>query len=86
MHTLRKTQRTGNGFKERLIIKGFKHADDMNKFLSSQSNNEWTINSEPEYHGSFKPELAALKPGTYAFAGGKYYNVKSLDASILAHI
>ena len=86
MYTLRKTERTGNGFKERLIIKGFKTSDAMCAFLGRQHDNSWTVNSAPEYYGSFNPELAALKPGTYAFAGGRYHNVKSLDATTLAHI
>ena len=86
MYTLRKIERTGNGFKERLIIKGFKTSNAMYAFLGQQFDNSWTVNSEPDYYGNFKPELAALKPGTYAFAGGKYHNVKSLDATALAHI
>lgn len=86
MYTIRKTIRTGNGFKERLQIKGFKSSQAMHDFLNKQSDNTWQVNSEPDYYGAFKPELAALKPGKYAFAGGQWHNVKSLDPSILAHI
>ena len=86
LYTVRKTIRTGNGFKERLQIKGFKSSDLMHKFLNAQCDNSWNVNSEPDYYGGFKPGLADLKPGKYAYAGGQWHNVKSLDASILAHI
>lgn len=87
MKTIRRIQRIGNDtFKERVIIKGFKDAAAMHRFLSNQSDNNWRVNSEPGYMGDYVPELAVLKPGTYAFAGGKYHNVKNLDASVLAHI
>ena len=86
MHTIRKTVRTGNGLKERLVIKGFKTSEAMHNFLNKQYDNAWTINSEPSYYGAFNETLAGLKPGKYAFAGGQWHNVKSLDASILAHI
>ena len=86
MHTIRKTTSDGRGLKTRLQIKGFKTSDAMHTFLNKQSDNSWTVNSEPDYYGGFKPELAELKPGKYAFAGGQYHNVKSLDASVLAHI
>ena len=83
MHTIRK----GSSYKgERMIIRGFKTSEAMHSFLNAQPNNDWRVNSEPEYNGGFVPELSALKPGTYAYAGGKWHNVKSLDASALAHI
>ena len=70
-------QKTGNGFKERLIVKTFKYSNDMYKFLSTADN------------ALFWKEISADKPskaGTYAFAGGQWHNVKKLDPSILAHI
>jgi len=69
-----KTTRTGNGFKERLHIKRFKTSDDMYKFLNKQHDNMW------------KESQLDFKSGVYAYAGGQYHNVKSLDASVLAHI
>lgn len=84
--TIRKTVKTGNGFKERLIIKGFRDSSLMHTFLNKQDNNDWKVNSEPDYYGGFNPELAKLKPGTYAFAGGVWHNVKNLDSSILNHM
>ena len=84
MHTIRKLSRNIN--KERLTIKGFKTSDAMHSFLNAQPNNDWILTSEPDYYGAFNPKLAALKPGKYAYAGGEWHNVKSLDASILAHI
>lgn len=59
---------------QRLVVKGFKTSDAMYKFLNSQFDNRWQ-----EYDGE-------LKPGKYAFAGGQWHNVKTLDPSILAHI
>lgn len=60
---------------ERLVIKSFKYADDMHKFLNTGDNAlRWRESSK------------GLKAGTYAFAGGKWHNVKRLDACMLAHI
>jgi len=86
MYTIRKTVKVGTSFKTRLVIKGFKTSDAMHKFLNAQPDNTWIVNSEPDYYGPFNRKLAALKPGKYAYAGGKWHNVKTLDASILAHI
>lgn len=75
MHAVEKIERTGNGFKERLIVKTFKYRDDMHKFLSTGDNAlHWRESSK------------GLKAGKYAFAGGQWHNVKSLDAAVLAHI
>jgi hypothetical protein len=61
--------------KERLTIKQFQCAQDMHAFLNKGDNSlRWRETSKD------------LKAGTYAFAGGKWHNVKSLDASMLAHI
>jgi hypothetical protein len=84
MYTIRKV--TKAVARQRMTIKGFKTKEAMYKFLNSQSDNDWHVNSEPDYYGVFKPELAALKPGTYAYAGGRWHNVKTLDPSILSHI
>ena len=77
MHTIRKTVKVGTGFKT---------SDAMHNFLNAQSDNTWVVTSEPDYYGAFNPDLAVLKPGTYAYAGGKWHNVKTLDACMLAHI
>ncbi len=66
---------TWQGMKQRLVIKTFKDNDSMHKFLNTQYDNKW---SESKYEG--------LKAGTYAFAGGNWHNVKSLDNSLLAHV
>lgn len=73
---LKKTESAGKPgtWKERLIIKEFKTREDGHGFLNKQDNNDWR-----EYEGE-------LKAGKYAFAGGKWHNVKKLDPSILAHI
>lgn len=62
---------------ERLTVKAFKDSDAMHAFLNKQDNNDWKINS-----GAQLPH----KAGKYAFAGGQWHNVKSLDPSILSHI
>ena len=59
---------------QRLIVKTFKTTQAACEFENKQFNNDWT-----PYDGD-------LKAGTYAKAGGAWHNVKSLDASILAHI
>ena len=47
----------------------------MHQFLNKSDNaNNW------------KESALGLKSGLYAYAGGKWHNVKTLDASILAHI
>ncbi len=75
MYSIRKLVRVpGTMCKDRMHVKAFKFSDDMHKFLNSQDNNNWQIMPEP------------MKTGIYAFAGGKWHNVKTLDASILAHI
>ena len=86
-HFVRKYQRTGNGFKERLIIKGFKTSDDMHKFLNTADNAlQWQeIIWFPQLHTTQK-ENRVTKTGTYAYAGGQWHNVKSLDPSVLCHV
>lgn len=73
-NAIQKTVRTGSGFKERMHIKRFKCANDMHKFLNKQTDNRW----QESRHD--------FKSGVYAFAGGEWHNVKSLDPSILNHI
>jgi len=76
-HSIQKTDtRLGFG-RDRLIIKSFASADAMHRFLNAQYDNAWQ-----ETHSSH----ADKKAGTYAFAGGKWHNVRKLDAMSLAHI
>lgn len=77
MFTLEKLERIpGTTCRDRLIIKGFKDSDSMNRFLCGPENdfNKW------------KESTKGLKPGKYAYAGGQWHNVKSLDSSVLAHV
>lgn len=61
--------------KERLVIKAFPTSDAMHRFLGTKDNAlRW------------RETTKWLKPGTYAYAGGQWHNVKNLDASVLAHI
>lgn len=81
------TIRKGSSYKgARMIIRGFRTREAMHGFLNRQTNNDWIVNSEPDYHGTVDPKLAGLQPGVYAYAGGRWHNVKHLDASVLAHI
>lgn len=63
------------GTKERLTIKAFPDRTAMFTFLAKGDNSlRWRESNKD------------LKAGTYAFAGGKWHNVKNLDAGLLAHI
>ena len=61
--------------KDRLTIRSFKDSNTMHKFLNTGANGlTWRISER------------GFKSGTYAFAGGKWHNVKNLDTLTLAHI
>ena len=60
---------------ERMKIKNFKSSETMHGFLNTGSN---------ALH--WRESAQGLKSGTYAYAGGQWHNVKSLDSSLLAHI
>lgn len=72
--TLKNLNTPGRLIHQRMIIKGFKTSDLMHKWLNDRCDNLYSVYDGP------------LKPGTYAFAGGQWHNVKSLDPSVLAHI
>ncbi len=61
--------------KERLIVRSFSTSEAMHRFLNTNANAlQWRETS------------TELRPGTYAFASGKWHNVKQLDPFLLAHI
>lgn len=66
---------------ERLTVKGFKDSEAMHGFLNKQTNNDWKV-LDNKVTGSVLPKIN----GTYAYAGGEWHNVKSLDPSVLSHI
>jgi hypothetical protein len=66
---------------ERLQVKLFKTCDDAHGFLNKQTDNAW--HERPSIFGGL---TMPIKRGTYARAGGQWHNIKSLDASILAHV
>lgn len=84
MYLVKRYQKTGNGFKERLIIKSFQTLEERTRFMSGPNNdfNKWA-ETDGIVFGQKEP---VTKSGTYAYAGGKWHNVKTLDASVLAHI
>lgn len=61
--------------RERLVVKSFGTVDRLHRFLNTGDNAlRW------------RESTKGLNAGTYAFAGGKWHNVKHLDAVLLAHI
>lgn len=71
---------TNTLFRSRLIIKGFKTLEARNKFVDTDREN-W-LDAAEYASGHFN----SYKPGTYAFVGQQWVNVKTLDASVLAHV
>lgn len=63
--------------RERLVVRAFGHACDMHKFLNTGDN---------ALHWREQTSTTPIKAGTYVFAGGEWRNVKSMDASALAHM
>ncbi len=61
--------------KERLIVRLFSTSEAMYRFLNTGDNAcHWRETS------------TELKPGTYAYVGGQWHNVKQVDPSLLSHI
>jgi len=80
---VRKYVSSGHGnLKQRLHIKAFNNLNDAGAFLGKQTDNTWQL-APAEY---VEAQKLPLKSGVYAFAGGQWHNVKSLDSSVLAHI
>jgi hypothetical protein len=79
MFNIYKIENSGRGFKQRLIIKTFKTSEAMHKFLNTKDNALFWNTCEGKIYKT-------MKSGLYAFAGGIWHNVKTLETSILAHI
>ena len=79
MYSIKRTNGKLRG--ERIRVKCFKESNAMHEFLNKQTDNTWVINNQL---GIFK--TLPHKNGHYAYAGGQWHNVKTLDACILAHI
>ena len=69
-----KTVKIGGLCRTRKIIRLCRTDEDGHNFLNKQPNNDWQV-----YDGD-------LKAGKYAYCGGQWHNVKSLDSSVLAHV
>lgn len=88
MNTIRTNKGSWKG--ERMKIKNFKTRDAMHKFLNTGDNAlHWRetrdqTKTHPNTWGAC--DETKLKPGTYAWAGGQWHNVKNLDPSVLSHI
>jgi hypothetical protein len=66
---------TGPLGRERLQVKVFRTRDEMHKFLNRGSNSL-----------TWRESHKGLSEGAYAYAGGRWHNVKHLDALTLAHV
>lgn len=73
-HLVENTARTGI-FNDRLQVRAFATSDAMHKFLNTADN---SLRWRESHRG--------LKPGVYAWVGGSWRNVRSLDALTLAHV
>jgi hypothetical protein len=60
---------------ERLQVRTFRDSDTMHRFLNTGANAL-----------TWRESTKGLAAGTYAYAGGKWHNVKKLDALTLAHV
>lgn len=60
--------------RERLKVRTFASSQAMHAFLNRQTDNAWRESSR------------GLKTGTYAFVGGAWCNVRTLDSTVLAHV
>ncbi len=79
-------RRDHHSLKERLVIKSFKSTDAMHRYVQDRppGSPSWQyVHDRPTLSGQ---DISGLKAGTYAFAGGRWHNVKSLDPTVLAHI
>ena len=88
MYTIRTIKGSYKG--ERMTVKGFKTSEAMHGFLNTEDNAlRWrqTIDQTKTHPGAYGAcDETKLKPGKYAWAGGQWHNIKSLDPSVLAHI
>ena len=77
IHAVYQIKQVGNPQRlcERYHVKVFKHECDMHEFRG-RNDNSWIVDRFNRFP----------KSGVYAFAGGQYRNVKTLDATALAHI
>jgi hypothetical protein len=66
---------TGTLGHERLYIRGFHNSSAMHEFLNKGANGV-----------AWRPSTNGLKPGVYAFLGGQWRNVKTLDPMMMAHV
>tara|TARA_B110000285_G_scaffold176562_1_gene198280 strand:+ start:263 stop:544 length:282 start_codon:yes stop_codon:yes gene_type:complete len=78
-HSIKKSNGKMKG--ERIRVKTFKDSELMHGFLNKQYDNNWQVHTQSGVFDSLPH-----KNGLYAYAGGQWHNVKSLDACVLAHI
>ena len=71
--------------RERLTIRGFKTSEAMYRELARDEHSLCNPSGWRECTYGFE-FVRQAKPGVYVKAGGEWRNVKSLDASTLAHI
>jgi len=66
--------RSGTLGHERLTIRRFANEQAMHKWINARYDNLW------------RPYTGPLKAGIYAYVGGEWRNVKSIDRCLLAHV
>ncbi len=78
IHTAKRNcaPRPGRLLTSKIQIRAFKTQHDLDRFLNKQTDNSWTSVSMS----------GVEKSGFYAMLGGRYVNLKDVDASVLAHI
>ena len=77
-------KQTGNFGRSRYIVKGFRCAQNMYKFLHNQTGFSGNQFIEHTPDGAFRG--VPQKSGTYVFSGGQYQNVKNFEAWELAFL
>ncbi len=73
-------------WRTRVVVKGFMTGQAMHKFLNGQFGKVSLGNQYVEHAPGGLFRDVPQKSGTYVFLGGKYVNVKELDACELAHV
>lgn len=74
-------------WRERITVKSFNDDTLAHAFLNTGDNaNKWGYRAVFPYRDASAPKQPVNKAGVYAFLGGQWHNVKSLDSSILSQI
>ena len=79
--------RSGRLGRERIHIKCFTDFQALHACQNRRYDNDWScLDCDIHPHNAPPADTLPRKAGTYAYAGGRWHNVKSLDSMMLAHI